>query len=187
MFTWGIYKMNKYQELLKLARESIQTCLEERELEVSEEIKKKFSKKQACFVTLTVNDKLRGCIGSLEARQELWADVAENARNAAFSDFRFPALRKDELKKVKIEISVLTAPKKLDYKNEGDLLNKIKGKGVVIRKGVKSATYLPQVWEEISDTEDFISSLCLKAGLGPLDWIYEKLDVFVYDAEKATE
>jgi len=175
------------KELLKLAREAIKNELEGKELEVSQEIKKKYSKKQACFVTLTINGNLRGCIGSLEPRQELWKDVVENAKNAAFSDPRFNSLEKSELSKIKIEISVLTIPKKIEYKDSEDLLKKIKGKGVIIKKGWNQATYLPQVWEDLPNSEKFISSLCQKAGLSGDSWKNSELEVSLYEAEKVSE
>jgi AmmeMemoRadiSam system protein A len=93
----------KYKELLGLARKAILAELENKKLNIDEKIKKKFSEKKACFVTLTISSELRGCIGSLYARQELWKDVAENAKNAAFSDPRFNSLTLDELEKIKIE------------------------------------------------------------------------------------
>lgn len=179
--------MKKYQELLKLAREAIISELEGKELEIDENIKKKYSKKQACFVTLTINRGLRGCIGSLEARQELWKDIIENARNAAFRDPRFPILNENELKKIKIEISVLSIPKKITYKTEDELKKKIMKKGVVLKKGWNSATYLPQVWAELGEFEEFISSLCVKAGLSSDSWKNLDLEVLVYDVEKIEE
>ena len=170
--------------LLQLARESIKAKLEGKEIKIPEKIKKQYSKKQACFVTLTILGELRGCIGSLLPRQELWKDIIENAINAAFNDPRFPQLTKAELSKVKIEISILTIPKKLEYKTPEDLLKKIKNKGVIIKQGWNQATYLPQVWDELSQPEQFISSLCMKAGLSPNTWKQEKLQVQVYDVEK---
>jgi hypothetical protein len=174
-------------ELLKLARESIKSKLENKELKISDLIKKKYSEKKACFVTLTTNGNLRGCIGSLEPRQELWKEVAENARNAAFSDPRFNALTKEELEKVKIEISVLSIPKKIEYKDSEDLKKKIKGKGVIIKKGYNSATYLPQVWKELPDEEEFLSSLCRKAGLAEDMWKTGKLEVWNYLVDSVEE
>ena len=88
--------------LTQLARETIKAKLEGKKLEVSEEVKKRFSKKQACFVTLTKRGNLRGCIGSLEPRQELWKDVQDNSLHGAFHDPRFPPIKEEELKDIKI-------------------------------------------------------------------------------------
>lgn len=179
--------MRKYSELLKLAREAIESELENRELKVNESIKKKYSKKQACFVTLTLNGELRGCIGSLEAGQELWKDVVENAKHAAFDDPRFIPLSKNEAGKIKIEISILSVPEKITYKTEKELKKKTSGKGVIIKKGGNSATYLPQVWEDLPGFEEFIGSLCLKAGLSENAWKNLDLDISVYSAYKIKE
>jgi len=179
--------MKTLKPLLKLAREAIQTKLDSRDLKVSQELKESFSEKLACFVTLTIASELRGCIGSLEARQELWKDVIENARNAAFSDPRFPELTSEEFKRIKIEVSILSPLKKIDYKTLNELKKKTDKKGVLIKKGYYSATYLPQVWEEISSFEDFISSLCMKAGLARDSWKNLSLEVYTYEVEKIKE
>jgi len=175
------------KELLKLARETIISELKDKELVIDERIKKEFSEKKACFVTLSKNGVLRGCIGSLIPHQELWKDVIENAKNAAFNDIRFPPLIDEELDEIKIEISILSIPKEIHYKNLEDLKRKIKGKGVIIYYSSYSATYLPQVWEEIKNEEEFLSSLCLKAGLGVNFWKNNELRVKVYEVEKIKE
>ena len=179
--------MEKYFDLLKLARETIKAKLEGEELIVDDKIKKKYSKKQACFVTLTIGGELRGCIGSLVARQKLYLDVIENAKNAAFRDPRFNSVEKEELKKIKIEISIISVPKDINYKNSEDLKKKINGKGVIISNGFNQATYLPQVWEELHNFEEFISSLCRKAGLASDFWKSGKLKVQIYEVEKVEE
>ena len=63
----------------------------------------------------------------------------------------------------------------------------MKGKGVIIKKGWNSATYLPQVWEDLSDVNKFLTSLCQKAGLSGLAWKNLDLEIRVYDAEKVKE
>jgi len=177
------------KDLLKLARQAIKSyLLEERKVEVNEDIRKKYSEKGASFVTLTEHGNLRGCVGSLDARQELWRDVMNNALNAAFRDSRFPPLTKDELDDIKIEISILSKPEKLDYKDEKDLLNKLDKKyGVVIKKEGRSATYLPQVWDALEDKEKFLASLCLKAGLTSDAWKEKDAEIFVYEVKKFEE
>ncbi|MBP6857118.1 AmmeMemoRadiSam system protein A [Candidatus Pacearchaeota archaeon] len=130
-----------------------------------------YNKKQACFVTLTIDGKLRGCIGSLIPQRELWKDVQENAINAAVHDFRFPKLTEKELSKIKIEISVLSLPKKIKSINEKDLLMRVNpGKGYILKKGGFSSTFLPQVWEQIPDKIEFLESLSVKAGLNRNSW-----------------
>ena len=193
-------------KLLTLARQTLQAYFENKKPLIPDEIKQKYSKKQACFVTLTKQDELRGCIGSLQPRQELYKDVIENTISAAFHDPRFFPLSKEELKQIKIEISILTIPKKLIYSNAQDLLKKINNKqGIIIRQGFNQATYLPQVWEQLPNKEQFLCSLCVKAGLMPDCWKSQKseisddyqkssrflkkanLEVQVYEVEKLQE
>jgi len=174
------------KELLILAREAIKSGFDNKELKIPENIKKKNSEKKASFVTLTKNGQLRGCIGSLYPHQELYKDVVENALHAAFDDYRFTPLKKSEFHEIKIEVSVLSIPKKIQFKNEKELLNKIeKNMGIILKKGFNSATFLPQVWEEIPDKIDFLEELSLKAGMKKDDW--KTSEVYSYRVEKVKE
>jgi AmmeMemoRadiSam system protein A len=175
------------KELLNLARQTLIDYFENKEVQVSEKIKEKYSEERACFVTLTKNGELRGCIGSLYPRQELWREVVENTLNSAFSDTRFCPVIFSELKKIKIEISVLSIPKKISYKTLDELKKKITGKGVILKQHYHSATYLPQVWDEINSKEEFLSSLSQKAGLARDAWKEKDIEVKVYDVEKVNE
>ncbi len=150
---------------------------------------KKLLEKKACFVTLYKGGELRGCIGHLSAIQPLYKDIIENAFNAAFSDPRFDALRVEELKVVKLEISVLTDPVMLEFKDEKDLLSKLvpKKDGVIVSKGYYNATFLPSVWDELKDKKKFLTQLCLKAGLDADEWRRPGLKVQIYHAVKAKE
>jgi len=138
--------------------------------------------KSGTFVTLKSNHQLRGCIGSLTASVSIVDGVRENALNAAFHDPRFPPLKKKELDSVHIEVSVLTDPISLDYIDADDLLDKLKPgiDGVIIKKGYASATFLPQVWEQLPQPEPFLSHLCMKAGLPADQWREGGLTVLVY-------
>lgn len=145
--------------------------------------------KGASFVTLTYRGYLRGCIGSLEPTQSLVEDVREHAIDAAFNDYRFPPVQMKELNDLSIEISYLTVPVLLDYIDAEDLLNKIRPNidGVVIRDGMRRATFLPQVWEKISDPEEFFEQLCMKMGASPDLWRRKKLEVLTYQVEEFHE
>ena len=176
--------MENYKDLLKLARESIKSGLDGEKLNINEEIKKKYSRELACFVTLTINSELRGCIGSLEAHQELYLDVIENALNAAFNDPRFKPLDKSEFSKIRIEISILSEPKKLGIGE--DVFNKIDNKmGLILRKDFYTSTFLPQVWEQILDKTEFLEQLSRKAGMGREDW--KRATLWYYRVESVKE
>jgi AmmeMemoRadiSam system protein A len=175
------------KELLEIARKTIEFALKCKKYIPDEKLKKKFSEKRACFVTLSLNGQLRGCIGSLVARQELWKDIVSNSTGAAFYDPRFLPLTEKEFKETKIEISVLDEPKRISYSSLEELKQKIKNKGVVLSDTFRSATYLPQVWEDLPEPENFLSSLCIKAGLNSQDWKNKKLDIKVYNVIKIKE
>jgi AmmeMemoRadiSam system protein A len=174
--------------LLQLAREAIASTLEHRHAAIrADTLPQRLRAKQSCFVTLTLNGTLRGCIGHLLPIQPLWQDVAENAHAAAFDDPRFHPLTSEEFADLKIEISVLALPQPLQFsstKKLCDILRKRKP-GVIIKKGRNRATFLPQVWDEVPIAEEFLSHLCAKAGLSVDEW-QRGVDVEVYNVEKIT-
>jgi AmmeMemoRadiSam system protein A len=143
----------------------------------------------ASFVTLTVHGTLRGCIGALEAWQPLVDDVREHAIAAALEDPRFRPVDKTELDRIKIEVSRLTAPHPLEYSSSADLLTKLRPHvdGVILKNDYRRATFLPQVWEQIPDPEDFLDRLCAKMGANPNLWRNTKLQVYVYQVEEFHE
>lgn len=174
------------KKYLSIAREAIKNYFDEGKF-----IAPRFNDKiGACFVTITMNNKLRGCVGSLKTFEPLGLDIARNAVNAAFFDRRFSALTKEEFNKIKIEIAILSKPKEISYK---DVFEKIIPcmHGVIIEKNGLKATFLPQVWEHfktgnIYDKEKFFGELCLKAGL-PKDSYRNPLNVYIYDVKKYKE
>jgi AmmeMemoRadiSam system protein A len=141
-----------------------------------------FQARCGTFVTLKINNQLRGCIGSLTADASIVAGVRDNALNAAFRDPRFSPLTHAELDGVHIEVSVLSAPVELDYGDADDLLAKLKPgiDGVILKKGLASATFLPQVWDQLPRPEAFLSNLCMKAGLTPDRWRRGDLAIQIY-------
>ncbi len=141
------------------------------------------------FVTLKIRGQLRGCIGTLSDREPLIENVKLYALHAAFHDPRFRPLTANELSQVTIEVSVLTPPQPLSYAGPDDLMAKLRPQvdGVTIRKGIASATFLPQVWDQLSGVEDFLSQLCLKAGLPSEEWRRGHLEVSTYQVQHFEE
>jgi AmmeMemoRadiSam system protein B/AmmeMemoRadiSam system protein A len=137
------------------------------------------------FVTLKIKGRLRGCIGSLTATETVLNGVKRNAVNAAFHDPRFSPLSKDELKRTEIEVSILSEPQPLAYRDGLDLIKKLRPHvdGVIIRKEHASATFLPQVWEQLPGPEDFLTHLCMKAGLPSDAWKNTELEVLTYQVQ----
>lgn len=139
----------------------------------------------ASFVTLTKHGDLRGCIGTLEARQPLVEDVREHAAEAALDDYRFPPVTVNELPDIRIEISRLTKPQALEYNDPNDLLHRLTPglDGVVLRDKFRRATFLPQVWEHLPDPEHFLDQLSLKMGADRHYWRSNRLTVETYRVE----
>lgn len=186
-------KLNKAQQeiLLKIARGALEKSVTGEPLpEVNlSRLPTALQEDGASFVTLTIEDRLRGCIGTLEAYQPLALDVQEHAVAAALQDFRFPNVRPVECPQIVIEISVLSPRVPLKYDGPKELLEKIRPNidGVVLQDGFRKATFLPQVWEKLPDPEQFLSHLCLKMG-GPSDlWRKKPLNVYVYQVQEFHE
>lgn len=146
---------------------------------------KRLDRQLGTFVTLHRHGALRGCIGSLEARESVWEGVIRNALNAAFHDPRFPALTQDEFDSIDLEVSVLSESVPLEYTDAEDLLSKLAPHrhGVTIKKGTARATFLPQVWKQLPDKESFLSHLCQKAGLMKDAWQRGDLAVETYTVQ----
>jgi AmmeMemoRadiSam system protein A len=137
------------------------------------------------FVTLKKKGQLRGCIGSLSGREPLVEGVRANALNAAFHDPRFDPLGDGELDDISIEVSVLTEPRPLEYRDGDELMTKLRPgvDGVLIRKHYNGATFLPQVWDQLPKAQDFLSHLCMKAGLPANAWKDGDLEVETYQVQ----
>ena len=172
--------------LCEIARKTLEATLEGRKFQPDEKTKKNFSEKRACFVTLSKNNELRGCVGCLEANQELWKNIQKNSISAAFNDYRFMQLTKKEMDNIKIEVSVLTKPKRIKFNDKDDLINKINNNmGIILKRNPSSATFLPQVWKQIPNKIKFLEHLSLKAGLDKDAW--KKCEIWYYTVEKFEE
>jgi len=180
-------KPHQGQALVKLARQTIAERLGKKSITVDPDamVDIAFQDHRGTFVTLTINKQLRGCIGNLDATESILAGIKRNAVNAAFHDPRFPALKAHELDRVDIEISILTEPKRLEYGDGKDLLSRLRVHvdGVILSKGASSATFLPQVWEQLPRPDKFLSHLCMKAGLPADDWKKSRLDILTYQVQ----
>ncbi len=183
--------LQEKETLLKLARQALELGLRGEKLPPLESVAQTplLQAEGTCFVTLTRYGQLRGCIGALEPYQSLAEDVREHALAAALDDYRFPNLRLEELDEIKIEISRLTVPMPLEYADADDLLAKLRPgvDGVVLKEGLRRATFLPQVWEKVPEKEDFLDQLCQKMGTSRNQWRRKKLDVLIYQVEEFHE
>lgn len=143
----------------------------------------------AAFVTLHLGGALRGCVGSGEAYRPLAVDVADNATKVAYRDPRFPPLAPDELRRVQVEVSVLSSLRPLTYREPEELLAKLRPgvDGVVILHGIHRALFLPQVWDMLPDAAEFLAHLCRKAGLPARAFVQEPLNVLTFETRTFRE
>ncbi len=176
------------QEYLSLlARKALESYVKDKiSLKVDEDaVPERLMQEKGCFVTLTKDGQLRGCIGHIFAQKPLYACVVDNAVSAAVHDSRFRPVTSDELDDIHVEVSVLSVPQVLEFGSSDELLYRLTPMvdGVVITYGFHRSTYLPQVWEQLPDKEEFLTSLCRKGGAPPDCWKKENVKIETYQAQ----
>lgn len=161
---------------LKLARQALERYFETGRHLRSPVKSGTLKEKRGAFVTLTVGGELRGCIGYPLPVKPLDETIIEMAVAAATQDTRFEPLSPDELKTLKIEISVLGLPEPVGDPTEVQ----VGCHGIIVSKGFSKGLLLPQVPVEHGwDRETYLCHGCLKAGLPPEEWKKgAKLEVF---------
>ena len=174
--------------LIRLARKAIEKFVSTLSPpSVPEEYPKALSNKKGVFVTILTypNEELRGCIGIVYPIKPLVKGVIEAACSAA-QDPRFEPLTKEELKKVILEVSVLSEPKEIVVEEPNDFVNKIAiGKdGLLLVYEGYSSVFLPQVpVEQNWNVKEYLENLCLKAGL-PFDaWLFYPIKLYKFQAQ----
>ncbi|CUU07583.1 hypothetical protein JGI3_01528 [Candidatus Kryptobacter tengchongensis] len=166
-------------ELLRIARNSITSVVNGKGLPEVEPKTENLKTPCGAFVTITINDTLRGCIGYVEAIKSLAETVNEVAAKSALEDPRFPPVEPDELDKIEIEISVLSPLSSVKSVDE----IKIGEHGLMVKRGWRRGLLLPQVAVEHNLTrEEFLEHTCLKAGLPPDCWKDKETEIFKFTA-----
>lgn len=168
-----IYDDAERAQLLALARAAIAAGIAGERLDVEREsLAPALTVRRASFVTLYLHGRLRGCMGTLEARRTLAEDVAEMAYAAAFRDPRFPRLDAPEFDATELHVAVLGTPEPLAFASEEDLLRQLRPgiDGVVFYDRLRRATFLPSVWEMLAEPREFLGRLKEKAGLPRDHW-----------------
>jgi hypothetical protein len=173
--------------LLSLAHDAIWTTVHDEPLPSVDldSLTPPLREERASFVTINYAGNLRGCIGTVKKCYPLAQDVILRASAAASRDPRFPPIRIDELDKIDIEVSILSDPEPLEYDDPLNLPAALERDhcGVILHFGNKRATFLPQVWERVSDSEQFLALLCRKALLPENFWRTGKLRFETYRVE----
>ncbi len=165
------YTLEQRQAMLALARQSLLGAF--KTPPVTPDYPDWLQAPGACFVTLTQQGgELRGCIGSLEPRRALGADLIANARMAAFSDPRFPPVTGAELARLNIAVSILTPAEPIAVSSEAELLAALRPgvDGVIVELDGQRATFLPSVWQQLPQPVEFVAALKRKAGLSAHLW-----------------
>jgi len=170
------------ETLLAIAREAIRAP---HEAALPEWPQAWLRERAATFVTLRLEDELRGCIGTIEAVRMLGEDVYANARAAAYRDPRFPPVSSQELDAIAVEVSVLSPRSPMSVATEEEALSQLRPgvDGVVLEYEGHRSTFLPQVWESLPAPLEFLSHLRMKADLPARFW-HPSLRLSRYTVEK---
>lgn len=178
---------NEGRFLVRLARSALEEAVRHRRRLVVDptSVPQSLREKKGCFVTLTEEGELRGCIGHIFPTEPLYLAVIDNAWAAALEDPRFPPVEPSELSHIDIEVSVLTVPRPLAFSSPEDLLAKLRPHrdGVVLKIGSAVATFLPQVWEQLPEPEPFLAHLSRKAGCPSDAWRGPHTSVMTYEVQ----
>lgn len=189
--TKALYSADERKFMLDLARKTLSSVVRSGKLpELAEkDVPAKLKDDKGCFVTLNIDGELRGCIGHIIAVEPLYKAIMDNAQSAALRDTRFNPVSEEELDKIKIEVSVLTKPAPLAFDSPEDLLKKLRPHqdGVVLKVGGRTATFLPQVWEQLEEKEEFLNHLSRKAGMPAAQWRKAGTEVSIYHVEAFKE
>jgi len=173
------------EKLLGIARETLACYLSGKEIPPIAADDPVLQEKRGVFVTLKEGNELRGCIGYIQSVEPLAGAVRDMAIQSATGDPRFSPVRYDDLKNIRIEISVLTVPVRV--KDAGEVV--LKRDGVIIKRGHRQGVFLPQVADETGwNKEEFLSNLCqYKAGLPPDAWKEKSTEIYTFQAEVFAE
>ncbi len=166
--------------LLSIAREAIVHQLRGEKVPPTEQTDPALNQCSGCFVTITQNGQLRGCIGNFQAQQPLYREVASMAVAAATQDPRFPPMTRADLDNFSLEITVLSPLKRIDDVNQIE----VGVHGIYIIKGLNRGVLLPQVATEYGwDRETFLRQTCAKAGLIDDAWQHPDAEIYIFSGQ----
>jgi uncharacterized protein (TIGR00296 family) len=176
---------------VKIARAVVESHVKKEKLPEFD-VTKIFKQKSGVFVTLTTHpeDELRGCIGYPEPIMPLIDAIKDSAISASSRDPRFPAVRPNELKRIKVEVSLLTPPVEICVEKPRKFVEcvKVGEDGLIVQRSWARGLLLPQVPIEWGwDAEEFLCQTCIKAGLTPDSWLQEGTKLFKFQAEVFSE
>lgn len=163
-------------DYVKLARHTLESYVINRKIikktnELNNEL---LNGRAGVFVSLKLDGKLRGCIGTIEPTTECIADeIIHNAISAGTEDPRFYPVTEEELPRIVYSVDVLGKSEPIVSIDELDP----KRYGVIVRKGMRSGLLLPNL-EGIDNAEEQVSIALRKAGIGlNEDYTMERFEV----------
>lgn len=174
--------------LLDLARRAIASQFTEPKSDLTVPLLAPLQASGASFVTLYKHGQLRGCIGTSQAWRGLAEDVADNALRAAFADPRFPPLQAEELPEIRLSLSLISAATPIEFADRATLLAQLRPRidGLILESGAHRALFLPVVWAQLPNREEFLAHLLHKAGLAADHWS-DQLKAWRFTAEEFAE
>lgn len=184
MNSFPVLNKNERKALLSIARDTLVRFLDKGDypegLEEKYALSENVKEVKGLFVTLKKKGQLRGCIGNIIGQDPLYLGVRDTVVKSAVRDYRFSPVEKTELKDIDIEISVMTPLQRIDdYKKI-----RLGTDGVIIKRGNYQAVYLPQVATETGwGPDQFLGSLCRKAGLPANSYTESGMEFFIFQAQ----
>ena len=168
------------RQLMEIARISVECAVRGEPIPEFIPVSETLKQERGAFVTLTIDGRLRGCIGYIVPIKPLYLTVEEVAQSAALRDPRFPPVSVEELPQLEYEISALSPVRIIQDVDEIEI-----GKhGLIISRGYNQGLLLPQVATGYDwNVRQFLEHTCRKAGL-PIDaWKKEGTEISVFSAE----
>ena len=166
--------------LLEIARDAVIHQVRNNDYSPTPREEKALNQHSGCFVTITQEGRLRGCIGNFQSQQPLFQEVANMAVAAASQDPRFQPMSPDELNNFNLEITILSPLEKIDDTN----LIEVGTHGIYIIKGFNRGVLLPQVATEYGwDREAFLQQTCVKAGLPENSWQLTGTEIYIFSGQ----
>lgn len=172
------------KELLALTRATLETYFRTGQAPEYHTENPALLRRAGAFVTLHKGEDLRGCIGLLYGKDELYRTVQHCALSAALEDNRFDPVSQKEIPDLTIEISVLSAFECVTDVN----LIEVGRHGLIISLGGARGLLLPQVAAKYHwDRETFLAQTCRKAGLPAQAWHRTEAQIQIFEAQVFSE
>lgn len=168
-----------------LAREALTNYIGMKKVIELENLPPVFKEMRGVFVTLHEDGDLRGCIGYPMPILPLGRAIVDSAINAGSRDPRFPRVRKEELGRIEVEVTILTPPEPYtEPKKKLPELVQIGRDGLIVTRGPYTGLLLPQVAPEWGfNSMEFLAQTCVKAGLPADAWLDEDTEVQHFQAQ----